>query len=56
VQAFGGIWQAIPVQLMWDGNPVIVIWQSKHIRWKMEADKSDPCPICKKPFKTCGHF
>jgi DNA repair exonuclease SbcCD ATPase subunit len=22
----------------------------------MDPDKSDPCPICKKPFKTCGHF
>lgn len=22
----------------------------------MDADKSDPCPICKNPFKTCGHF
>ena len=21
-----------------------------------EADKSDPCPMCGKPFKTCGHF
>ena len=22
----------------------------------VEKDKSDPCHICKKPFKTCGHF
>lgn len=21
-----------------------------------KADKSSPCPMCKKPFKTCGHF
>lgn len=21
-----------------------------------KPDTSDPCPICKKPFKTCGHF
>ena len=23
---------------------------------EMDLDKSDPCPICNKPFKTCGHF
>lgn len=22
----------------------------------MDEDKSDPCPFCGKPFKTCGHF
>lgn len=21
-----------------------------------KPDTSDPCPICKKPFRTCGHF
>lgn len=33
VQAFRGTWQAIPVQLLWDGKPAIVTWESKHIQW-----------------------
>jgi hypothetical protein len=33
VQAFRGTWQAIPVQVLWDGKPAIVRWESKHIHW-----------------------
>ena len=39
VRAFNGIWQAIPMQLLWDGKPAIITWESKHIRW---ADESTP--------------
>jgi len=33
VRAFKGVWQAIPVQLMFEGNPAIVRWEASHIRW-----------------------
>lgn len=36
VQAFNGIWQAIPVQVMFEGKPATVAWLSKHIRWTNE--------------------
>ena len=26
------------------------------VEQKRADDKSDPCPFCSKPFKTCGHF
>ena len=33
VRAFRGTWQAIPVQVSYDGKPVMIRWESKHICW-----------------------